>query len=233
MPVVSTNGNGFPVAEKLPEHHRRFYIPLKLKLVLVALCSLAWVGFSLWLAIPWINELGQWITVPIAAAVIAGIAIIPGYLNAHLISSLLIDRAPPLRFDVDFPAVTLIVACFNEEDVIEETLDYAATQDYPGELRILVADNGSTDKTLELAALCCSRLDERTRPLLPARRQGQHPELLPSREGRHAAHRHGRRRRAPSPEALQGAASPARGLAPGRRSRSPAPSSSATPARTF
>ena len=160
LPVLSANGNGFPVAEKLPEHHRRFYLPLKLKLVFVALCSLAWVGFSLWLAIPWIDELGQSITVPLAAALIAGIAIIPGYLNAHLISSLLIDRAPPLRFDVDFPAITLIVACFNEEDVIEETLDYAATQDYPGELRILVADDGSTDKTAELAALC-AELDER------------------------------------------------------------------------
>src|SRR5689334_4846551 len=88
LPVVSTNGNDFPVAEKLPDHHRRFYIPLKLKLVLVAFFSLAWVGFSLWLAIPWIEDLGQSITVPIAAALIAGIAIIPGYLNAHLISSL-------------------------------------------------------------------------------------------------------------------------------------------------
>src|SRR5690348_3226062 len=131
LPVVSANGHDFPVAEKLPEHHRRLYIPLKLKLVLVALCSLAWVGFSLWLAIPWIEELGKSITVPLAAALIAGIAIIPGYLNAHLISSLLIDKAPPLRFDLDFPAITLIVACFNEADVIEETLDYAAVQDYP------------------------------------------------------------------------------------------------------
>jgi poly-beta-1,6-N-acetyl-D-glucosamine synthase len=154
LPVVSTNGNGFPVAEKLPDHHRRFYLPLKLKLLFVAMVSLGWVGFSIWLAIPWIDQLGQSITVPLAAALIAGIAIIPGYLNAHLISSLLFDKAPRLRFDIDFPAITLIVACFNEEDVIEETLDYAATQDYPGEFRILVADDGSTDKTVELAELC-------------------------------------------------------------------------------
>ncbi len=153
LPVVSTNGERFPVAEKLPDHHRRFYIPLRVKLVFVALCSLGWVGFSLWLAIPWINELGQSITVPVAAAVIAGIAIIPGYLNAHLISSLLIDKAPPLRFDLDFPTTTLIVACFNEEDVIEETLDYACAQDYPGEFHILVADDGSTDRTVELATM--------------------------------------------------------------------------------
>ena len=128
LPVVSTNGNGFPVAGKLPSDHRRFYLPLKLKLLLVAFFSLAWVGFSLWLAIPWIEELGKSITVPLAAALIAGIAIIPGYLNAHLISSLLIDKAPPLHFDVDFPAITLIVACFNEEDRIEETLDYACSR---------------------------------------------------------------------------------------------------------
>ena len=153
LPVVAANGDGFPVAEKLPEHHRRFYIPLKLKLVLVALCSLAWVGFSLWLAIPWIEELGKSITVPLAAALIAGIAIIPGYLNAHLISSLLFDKAPPLRFDVDFPAITLIVACFNEEEQIEETLRYATAQDYPGDFHILVADDGSTDRTVELASL--------------------------------------------------------------------------------
>ncbi len=153
LPVVSANGNDFPVAEKLPEQYGRFYLPLKLKLVLVALCSLAWVGFSLWLAIPWIEELGKSITVPLAAAVIAGIAIIPGYLNAHLISSLLIDKAPPLRFDVDFPAITLIIACFNEEDQIEETLDYACAQDYPGDFRILVADDGSTDRSTELASV--------------------------------------------------------------------------------
>src|SRR4029077_16450566 len=52
------------------------------------------------------------------------------------------------------PAITLIVACFNEEEVIEETLDYACCQDYPGELRVLVADDGSTDDTVELRELC-------------------------------------------------------------------------------
>src|SRR3954452_7208295 len=89
LPVVSANGTAIPVPQRLPEHHRRFYIPLRVKLLFVALCSLGWVGFSLWLAIPWIEDLGASITVPVAAGLIAGIAIIPGYLNAHLISSLL------------------------------------------------------------------------------------------------------------------------------------------------
>ena len=29
LPVISTNGNGFPIAEKLPGDHRRCYVPLK------------------------------------------------------------------------------------------------------------------------------------------------------------------------------------------------------------
>jgi biofilm PGA synthesis N-glycosyltransferase PgaC len=89
--------------------------------------------------------------VPLAALVIVGIAIVPGYLNANLISSLLIDRAPPLRFDFDFPALTVIIACFNEEETIEETIGYILKQDYPGELHILVADDGSADRTIEVA----------------------------------------------------------------------------------
>lgn len=137
--------------ERTPRERQRLYVHLHLKLALVVAIALAWAGLSLWLAIPWIVELGQAITLPLAIAVIAGIAIIPGYLNANLIASLLIDRPPPLRFDLDLPMITVVIACFNEEETIEETLDYVAKQDYPGELEILVADDGSTDRTFEIA----------------------------------------------------------------------------------
>jgi len=130
---------------------RRVYITLRLKLLLVLGIAFAWAGFSLWLSIPWIESLGESITVPLAIAVICGIAIVPGYLNANLIASLLIDRPPPLRLDLAFPGVTVVVACFNEEETISETLDYVAKQDYPGDLHVLVADDGSTDRTAELA----------------------------------------------------------------------------------
>jgi biofilm PGA synthesis N-glycosyltransferase PgaC len=143
-----------PSERRRLRERRRLYIALHLKLALVVGIGLAWAGFSLWLAIPWIEELGSSITVPLAAAVIIGIAILPGYLNANLVASLLIDRPPPLRFDLVFPALTVMVACFNEEKTIEETLDYIGRQDYPGELRILVADDGSSDRTLEVASSC-------------------------------------------------------------------------------
>ncbi len=137
--------------ERTPRERRRLYIALHLKLLFVIGIGLAWAGFSLWLSLSWIDTLGQSITMPLAIAVIFGIAIIPGYLNANLIASLLLDRPPPLRFDLAFPEATVVIACFNEEETIEETLDYAVAQDYPGRFRILIADDGSTDRTAELA----------------------------------------------------------------------------------
>jgi len=136
--------------ERTPRERRRPYIALHLKLLFVVGIGFAWAGFSLWLSLSWIDALGQSITMPLAIAVIFGIAIIPGYLNANLIASLLIDRPPPLRFDLSFPEATVVIACFNEEETIEETLDFVVAQDYPGRLRILVADDGSTDRTAEL-----------------------------------------------------------------------------------
>ncbi len=142
---------GVKELERTPQERRGLYVGLHLKLALVIGIALSWAGFSLWLSIPWIEALGQSITVPLAAAVIFGIAIIPGYLNANLVASLLIDRPPPLRFNLDFPPLTVVIACFNEEETIEETLDYVARQEYASEYRILVADDGSTDRTAELA----------------------------------------------------------------------------------
>ncbi|MFN8160553.1 MAG: glycosyltransferase [Solirubrobacterales bacterium] len=144
-PVLAAEPGGTPT------RRQRIYIRLHLKLVLVIGVALTWALLSLWLAIPWIDQLSQSITMVGAIAVIGGIAIVPGYLNANLITSLLVDRPPPLRFDVAFPDLTVVVACFNEEATVEETLDYALRSDYPGELRVIVADDGSTDRTVELA----------------------------------------------------------------------------------
>ncbi len=137
--------------ERSPQERSRIYVRLHLKLALVVAIALSWAAFSFWLSLPWIETLGESITIPLAVAVILGIAILPGYLNANLIASLLIDRPPPLRFDLAFPAVTVAIACFNEEETIEETLDYVLSQDYPGEMQVLVADDGSGDRTLALA----------------------------------------------------------------------------------
>lgn len=56
------------------------------------------------------------------------------------------------------PTVSLIVACHNEERVIEAKLNDALGLDYPREkLEIVVASDGSTDKTVELARRIAAR----------------------------------------------------------------------------
>jgi biofilm PGA synthesis N-glycosyltransferase PgaC len=118
--------------------------------LLSVVASLLWTGLSTWISIPWVYDLGQLVTLPLAVAIVLGIAVVPGYLNMQLVTSILLDRPKPLRFDVDFPAITLIVAAYNEEASIAETLGYALRSDYPGRLEILVADDGSTVSTRDI-----------------------------------------------------------------------------------
>jgi biofilm PGA synthesis N-glycosyltransferase PgaC len=129
----------------------RFYLRVRTRFFLTVAAGFAWAAFSTWVALGWIQELGDVITLPLAIAVIAGIAIIPGYLNVQLASSLLFDWPRPIDFTHEYPDVTLVIAAYNEERVLLETLEYALRQDYPGKLEIMVADDGSTDATRAIA----------------------------------------------------------------------------------
>jgi biofilm PGA synthesis N-glycosyltransferase PgaC len=135
-----------------PRRRRRLYVPLAARVALTFVAGLAWALFSLWLSRKWIHSLGEDIGTPAAVIVIFGIAIIPGYLNIQLLVSLLVDSPPPLRLDVDMPQITLLVAAYNEEAGIEQTLDYALRSDYAGGFEVVVADDGSTDRTREIVA---------------------------------------------------------------------------------
>ena len=134
----------------------RFYLRVRTRFLLTIAAGVIWAAVSTWIALGWIDDLGRVVTLPVAIVVIAGVAIIPGYLNVQLASSLLFDRPRPIDFAHDYPAVTLIVAAYNEEAVIRETLEYALRQDYAGKLEIVVADDGSTDATRAMAAVIAS-----------------------------------------------------------------------------
>jgi cellulose synthase/poly-beta-1,6-N-acetylglucosamine synthase-like glycosyltransferase len=59
-------------------------------------------------------------------------------------------RRDPERAELT-PTMTLIIAAYNEEDAIAEKIEQSLALDYPEEkLEILVADDGSTDRTTEL-----------------------------------------------------------------------------------
>ncbi|MDX6765366.1 MAG: glycosyltransferase [Candidatus Methylacidiphilales bacterium] len=58
-----------------------------------------------------------------------------------------LPEAPP----GPFPPVSIILPAFNEAKVIRKTLDSLRATDYPGDWEIVVADDGSTDATAQLA----------------------------------------------------------------------------------
>ena len=176
LPVLSANGNGFPVAEKLPEHHRRFYIPLKLKLVFVALCSLRLGRLLLWLAIPWIDELGQSITVPLAAALIAGIAIIPGYL----------ERAPD-QLAVDRQGAAAALRRRLPGDHPDRRLLQRGGRDRGDtRLRLHPGLSGRARASWSPTTARPTRRVERAAALRRARRADHGPQLSARRQGQHA-----------------------------------------------
>jgi cellulose synthase/poly-beta-1,6-N-acetylglucosamine synthase-like glycosyltransferase len=73
-----------------------------------------------------------------------------GYPLLLIVLSTFIRR--PIRADDDHrPTVTLLIAAYNEEKIIEEKVRNSLALEYPeGKLEIVVASDGSTDRTAEI-----------------------------------------------------------------------------------
>jgi poly-beta-1,6-N-acetyl-D-glucosamine synthase len=138
------------------------YMRVTTRFRLSVACGVIWMCLSAWLAWPWIDELARTITLPVAILVITGVALIPGYLNFQLITSLLLDHPAPIDFEFDYPPLTLLLAAYNEAQDIAQTIAYALAQNYPGGLTVTVIDDGSSDDTVAIAQ-CFAHLDRRIR----------------------------------------------------------------------
>jgi len=110
--------------------------------------ALLFAAASSLLASRWIGDLADLITLPGAIILVAFIAIIPGYLNVFLLLSLLSYRQSKLQLDGNLPGVSILIAAYNEEETLPETFRGLANQDYPGEVEVIVVDDGSSDDTL-------------------------------------------------------------------------------------
>jgi len=128
------------------------YVRVRAKFAVAIALSLAWLVFTVWLAMPWMRDLARLSNWPVALFVIGGIAIVPGVMNAFLAASLLLDRRPRHKTWDGYPAISILIAAFNEEASILETLQALARQTYPGEMEAIVIDDGSSDGTADLVA---------------------------------------------------------------------------------
>lgn len=141
------------------QYKRKLYIAVPTKFLVGHIFSLMWTIFSIYISINWIRDLSKIVSLPVAIIIIAGIAYIPGYFNAFLIVSLIMDRQPPLRNLYPSEDITILIAARNEADKIDNTLSYIAKQDYTGKCKVLVIDNGSTDSTASNAIKAAERLN--------------------------------------------------------------------------
>ena len=126
------------------------YISVKTKFVFSMGIALLWTAFAIFIALDWVYEIAKITNLLIAWIIVIGIAIIPGYMSAFTIASLLFDRRPPRKFDLlVFPSVSVLIAAYNEGENILSTLESIDRQDYPGKMIVYVINDGSTDDTAE------------------------------------------------------------------------------------
>jgi biofilm PGA synthesis N-glycosyltransferase PgaC len=131
-----------------------FYVGVRGKFAVALFASGAWFAATLLIALPWIAELSSRIGAPLALLAIGGIALVPGFMNAFLIASLMLDRRPPRTVPSRYPAVSILIAAYNEEASIADTLRSIANQDYPGAFEVFVIDDGSRDRTASIVDAC-------------------------------------------------------------------------------
>jgi biofilm PGA synthesis N-glycosyltransferase PgaC len=137
------------------------YLTVRTKFLLSGSGALSWMGLSVWLSLPWLRQLSELAGIVPAVTIITVVAYLPGGMVAFLAVSLVLDRQPPLSVERPTEAVTVIIAARNEAAGIATTLRYLAQQDYDGPLRILLADNGSTDGTARTARRAATGLGVR------------------------------------------------------------------------
>ena len=117
------------------------------KLIVAILLSIIWVSISVVLGLPWIDDLAHLWGYVVAWTVITGLAFIPGAANMFLLSSLVMDKRPIYPKRNDLPPVSVLIAAYNEEESIADTLTSFLTQEYPNEIEIIVINDSSIDNT--------------------------------------------------------------------------------------
>jgi biofilm PGA synthesis N-glycosyltransferase PgaC len=136
-----------------PTHRPRTpYLSVKGKFATAFCLSIAWAALSAFMALPWMRDLADLAGWPLSIFIVAGIALLPGMMNAFLVAGLLLDRRPRLRSLIEYPGISILVAAYNEQTSIADTLKSLAQQQYPGEMEVIVIDDGSKDATAAIVA---------------------------------------------------------------------------------
>jgi len=103
--------------------------------------------FSYYIAIEWIEEVRQVVGL-FVWIIMLGMVFIPCFAMLFVTTTLLFKQEKILPLS-SFPAISILVACYNEEENIVSTIYSILDQNYEGEIEIIVADDGSKDGSVK------------------------------------------------------------------------------------
>lgn len=111
----------------------KFYISTVQKMWISIVIGLIWGIISIYINQGWIVDLSQYYNILWAYSLVYGIAVIPGFFCFFLLSGLFFDYRPifTLSENQKLPDVSILVAAYNEEAAIHDTLESIYRQDYP------------------------------------------------------------------------------------------------------
>lgn len=121
---------------------KKFIITLIIVAVYSVLCS--------FLEIPWWRSLSSTFNPVIATIIVIGLAFLPGVMVCLNLCGIIMDK--PRRREIiesEIEDITILVAAYNEEAGVYETLQSLSRQEYPKDKKIIVKviDNNSKDNT--------------------------------------------------------------------------------------
>jgi poly-beta-1,6-N-acetyl-D-glucosamine synthase len=127
--------------------------------------TLAYLAFAIWFSEPWRSDLEEAIGPVMAWLIPTMLAFVPSIVIGFLGFTLLLTRYRPLDLSPprgpwpagEWPAVTILIAAWNEEETIAATIERVGALSYDGALKVVLADNNSTDLTAALAQEAADR----------------------------------------------------------------------------
>lgn len=115
--------------------------------------------FSIFINIKWINDIACYFGNFFAIYLVLFVALIPGFIFAFMLISLLGSKKGKKPCMAKEEDVTVLIPVYNAKKSIKETIESIKKQKYCGNIYVKIIDDGSTDGSIEL--LKSMELDEK------------------------------------------------------------------------
>lgn len=119
---------------------------MKTKFSLSVAFGSIWLLVSLFFAVNWAREISNALPVVYVWWVIAGVALLPGFLMSSMFFSNMLHWKTA-EYPKTYEDTTVIICAHNEEDSVARSIKSVLLQRYSGSISVLVVDNASSDLT--------------------------------------------------------------------------------------